>query len=328
MKTNQNSTTNQNSNENPKAKTHIDVYAMVTNRIIEHLEKGVIPWQQPWSKAGEPKNLITGNRYKGINVWLLSSLNYSQNNFLTFKQVKDLGGSIKKGEKGQEVIFWKWLEKENADTKEVEKKPLLKYYKVFNIDQCTGIPKEKLPPVIENNNEPIKECVKIITEMQKRPVIRHKEQRAFYNREEDVVNMPKMETFKDSESYYATLFHELVHSTGHQNRLNRKEIVEQIEFGSEEYAIEELTAEMGASYLKSKAGIPIEQLDNNIAYIQNWLGKLKKDKKFIVYASSQAQRASDYILNELNKEKELEPERRENELSNVRGKEKSVGRGR
>lgn len=295
-----------NTNKYEKTKTVPDVYAMVTNRIIEHLEKGVVPWKQTWTKVGQPKNLITQKPYRGINVWLLSSLNHSENQFLTFKQVKELGGRIKKDEKGNIIVFWKWIEKENSQTKKIEKVPLLRYYNVFNISQCTGIPESKLPEKVERKNDPIEECEKIINEMPNRPEIRHEIHRACYYPERDYVNMPKMETFKDSESYYGALFHELVHSSGHKNRLNRKEVTEKNAFGTEQYAIEELTAEMGASYLKSHAGIPIEQLENNAAYIQSWLKRLKEDKKFIVYASSQAQKATDYILN-IQIEKELEP---------------------
>jgi len=284
-----------------------DVYSIVTNRIIEHLEKGVVPWQKPWTDAGLPQNLVTGKHYRGINVWLLNTLNYSQNSFLTFKQVNDLGGSVKKGEKSHEVIFWKWLEKENKETKEKEKVPILRYYKVFNIDQCTDIPKEKLPPpVVERKNNPLETCEKIITEMPKRPDIRHNEQRAYYHKLEDYVNMPKMETFKSSEDYYGVLFHETVHSTGNSERLNRKELVNSNSNRTDNYAIEELTAEMGASYLKSFAGIPIEKLENNAAYIQGWLERLKNDKRFIVHASAQAQKATAYILNIKNEEKELD----------------------
>ena len=285
-----------------------DVYTIVTNRIIEHLEKGVVPWHQPWTDAGLPKNMITGKNYKGINVWLLASLKYPQNYYLTFKQVKDLGGTVKKGEKAQEVIFWKFLEKENTETKEIKKIPLLRYYNVFNIDQCTGIPKEKLPPVIERKNDPIEACEKIITEMPKRPDIRHNEHRAYYNKAQDFVNMPKVETFLNSEGYYGTLFHELLHSTGHNERLNRIELTNSKGFRTQEYAVEELTAEMGASYLKSYAGIPIEQLKNNAAYIQGWLERLRNDKRFIVHASAQAQKATDYILNVQCAEKELDLE--------------------
>ncbi len=306
-----------------------DVYSIVTNRIIEHLEKGVVPWHKTWTEAGLPKNLVSGKQYKGINVWLLSALDYQQNYFLTFKQVKDLGGSIKKGEKSAEVVFWKWLERENKDTKEVEKVPMLRYYRVFNIDQCENIPKEKIPKQEIKDNNPIEECEKIIDEMPQRPKIQHNQQRAYYDKLNDYVNMPKMETFDKSEDYYGALFHELVHSTGHGERLNRKELLESKGMRSENYAREELTAEMGASYLKSHAGIPIEQLENNASYIQSWLEHLKNDKKFIVYASSQAQKAVDYILNtgkEEEKEHEFESDDTENkrsdELNGLRDKNK------
>ena len=284
---------------------HKDVYSIVTDRIIEHLEKGVIPWRKPWTEAGLPKNLISGKQYRGINVWLLASLNYEQNYFLTFKQAKELGGSVRKGEESHEVIFWKQLERENAVTKKTEIIPLLRYYNVFNIAQCEGIPKEKLPPVVERNNDPIKSCEEIIEKMPNRPEIRHNEHRAYYNILRDYVNMPEAKTFVNSESYYGALFHELVHSSGHINRLSRKELTDMKGFGSESYSIEELTAEMGACYLKSYAGIPIENLENSAAYIHGWLTKLKKDKKFIVYASAQAQKATDFILNIRNVEKEL-----------------------
>ena len=313
----------------------IDVYTIVTNRIIEHLEKGVVPWRQPWADAGLPKNLVSGKPYRGINVWLLSTLNYPQNCFLSFKQVKELGGTVKKGEKAQEVIFWKWLEVENKETKEKEKIPLLRYYNVFNISQCEGIPIEKIPKQIERNNNPIDTCEKIINEMPKRPDIRNKEQRAYYNRLDDYVNIPRIETFNKSEDFYSTLFHELVHSTGHGERLNRKELLESKGMRSDKYAIEELTAEMGASYLKSYAGISIEHLENNAAYIQNWLERLRNDKKFIVHASSQAQKATDYILNIQNEERELDLREintknfntfveRDTELKGIRDKEKSL----
>jgi antirestriction protein ArdC len=283
-----------------------DVYTMVNDRIIKHLENGVVPWQQSWTEAGLPKNMVTGKNYRGINVWLLNTLNYQKNDFLTFKQIKDLGGYVKKGEKSQEVIYWKWIEKEDKETGKKERTPMLRYYRVFNIDQCAGIPKGKLIPNNERKNKPLETCEKIISEMPNRPDIRHKQHSAFYNKSEDFVNVPKMETFKSNDSYYATLFHELVHSTGHNQRLNRRELLESRGMRSDNYAKEELTAEMGASYLKSYAGIPIEKLENNAAYIQSWLKRLKENKRFIVHASAQAQRATDYILNIKPEEKELE----------------------
>ena len=290
---------------NQQTNNPTDVYTIVTNRIIEHLEKGVVPWRQPWADAGLPKNLISGKPYRGINVWLLSTLNYPQNCFLSFKQVKELGGTVKKGEKAQEVIFWKWLEVKNKETKEKEKIPVLRYYNVFNISQCEGIPIEKIPKQIERNNHPIDTCEKIINEMPKCPQILNIEQKAYYRKSDDYINMPKIETFVNSESYYGTLFHELVHSTGHNDRLNRMELIKNNGFRTKDYAIEELTAEMGASYLKSYAGIPIEHLETNASYIQGWLERLKNDKKIIVHASSQAQKATDYILNIRNEEIEL-----------------------
>lgn len=283
-----------------------DIYQIVTNQIIEKLENKIVPWQQPWTDAGLPKNLITNKPYKGVNVWLLNSLNYPQNYFLTFNQIKELGGSVKKGEKSQLVVFWKWIEKEDEQTKEIKKVPFLKYYSVFNIDQCTGIPKEKLPIKEVRENNPIEACEKVVNEMPQKPKIKHDEQRAYYHIGEDFINMPKLETFVSSGRYYGTLFHELVHSTGHNERLSRRELLEQKGPRTRDYAIEELTAEMGASYLKSYTGIPHQNFEDNIAYMQYWLEKLQRDKTFIVHASGQAQRAVDYILNEGRVEKEVE----------------------
>ena len=276
-----------------------DIYQLVTNQIIEKLENKIVPWQQPWTDSGLPKNLITNKPYKGVNVWLLNSLNYPQNYFLTYNQVKELGGSVKKGEKSQMVVFWKWIEKEDEKTKEITKVPFLKYYSVFNVDQCTGIPKEKLPVKEERNNNPIEACEKVVNEMPKKPVVKHNEQRAYYHPGEDFINMPKLDSFVSSGRYYGTLFHELVHSTGHNERLSRRELLEQKGPKTRDYAIEELTAEMGASYLKSYTGIPHQNFEDNIAYMQYWLEKLQKDKTFIVHASGQAQRAVDYILSQL-----------------------------
>ena len=306
----------------------VNVYEIVNKRITDLLDKGVVPWHQPWAKSGSPKNLISGKNYRGINIWLLNSLGYSQNQFLTFKQIKELGGSIKNAEKACPVIFWKKIEKENKETKKNEIVSLLRYYNVFNVEQCTGIPKEKLPQVIEMKNDPIQTCEQIITNMPKRPDIRHIQNRAYYNKIDDFINMPKIEHFKDSQSYYSTLFHELAHSTGHQERLYRREVTEKNIFGSKDYSQEELTAEMAASYLKSHAGIPIEKLENNAAYIHHWLEHLKKDQKCFIHACAQAQKATDYILNIKNEEIEIQHAEKENErtleLKHLRKKETEI----
>ena len=147
--------------QNQEART-LDVYQHVTNQVIALLEKGVIPWKQSWIETGLPQNLVSGKAYRGINIWLLSSLQYSRNYFLTFQQVKDIGASIRKGEKSQLVIFWKWLEENDKSTGEKVKKTMLRYYRVFNIEQCEGIPETSIPALPEMPNDPIGECERII----------------------------------------------------------------------------------------------------------------------------------------------------------------------
>src|SRR5580704_13087916 len=122
-----------------------DVYSIITDRIIEQLERDIVPWHQPWTSAGLPKNLISMKPYRGINVWLLASAGYEQNYFLTFEQAKNIGAKIKKGEKGHIIAFWKRDEVEDKETGEKKQKSFLKYFYVFNIEQCRDIPKEKIP---------------------------------------------------------------------------------------------------------------------------------------------------------------------------------------
>jgi len=278
-----------------------DVYAIVTNRIIKLLEQGMVPWKRTWSYRGQPQNFVSRNPYHGINVLLLNSLNYPTNFFLTFKQVNELGGRIGEEEKGYPVVFWKWLENEKEGNEEKRRKPLLRYYSVFNVDQCHGIPKETYP-IITKPLDPIHECDVIIQNMPKRPNIQTTIDDPYYHPRLDYINMRDIDDFAASEDFYEVLFHEMIHSTGHQTRLNRKEIVNYSRFGSEDYSIEELTAEIGACYLMSHAGLPSANFENSASYIQGWLKKLKSDRKFIVYAAGQAQKAADFILNVMSKE--------------------------
>jgi antirestriction protein ArdC len=283
---------------NTSSSTKVDVYAIVTNRIIELLEQGTVPWQKPWTDAGVPANLLSKRPYRGINLWLLLSLNYERNLFLTWDQLKKIGGSVKQGEHGHVVIFWKTVKKTDAAEADRQKDvPLLRYYKVFALEQCKDIPEGLVPPLIQREHDPMAECEAIINGMPECPPIKFKESKAFYNVGDDYINMPKMKTFKSSQSYYSTLFHELVHSTGSEKRLKRPTITEMSEFGSELYSIEELVAELGAAYLCSFAGILADQIIDNTAYIKGWLSKLKDDKRFIVRASGYSQRAVDHILN-------------------------------
>lgn len=285
-------------NNNQIVTKPIDVYSLVTDRIIELLEAGTVPWRKPWTDSGIPMNAITKRPYRGINTILLNTYDYAHNLFLTWKQIKTIGGSVLKGEKGALVVFTKMVEVEvSKDVKMVkENKYLLRYYRVYNIEQCKDIPKEFLPKE-SKEIEPLLECAAIVGCMKDAPKIVHKKAEAFYVPSDDYINMPKMKTFKSSEDYYGVLFHELIHSTGHKSRLARKEVVENPKFGSEPYSMEELVAEMGGCYLKSYSGLPISDMGNNAAYIKSWLDVFKGDKSMLIKAASRSQQAVDYILN-------------------------------
>ena len=276
-----------------------DVYELVTNRIIAQLEKGTVPWKIPWTQAGLPKNFVSGRPYNGINVWLLASLGFEQNLFISFNQLKALGGNVKKGEKACPVVFWKWIDETDEKTGEVKKKGLLRYYMVFALEQCEGIPNDKKPTMEVYDHSPDTVSEQIIEEMPNCPKISVRGSVASYDSKKDVIKMPKRESFITSQHFYGTLFHELIHSTGHKSRLNRKGITEDVLFGSKEYAMEELIAEMGASFLTSLVGFNEIVFDNQAAYIQNWLTVLKNDKRFIIFASGRAQTAVDYIMGKI-----------------------------
>lgn len=275
-----------------------DVYSIITDRIVEALENGVVPWQKPWSGGnGIARNLISKKAYQGVNVIMTGLQAFDSEYWLTFNQCKKLGGNIIKGSKGTPVIFWKFLDKTNADTGKADKIPMLKYYTVFNATQTEGIEYPK-PDRDTKENNPLQSCEKIINEMPLgMPKVFHEQQRACYYPVQDRINMPKKETFKGSHEYYSVLFHELVHSTGHEKRLKREGITELVNFGSHTYSKEELVAEIGASFLNGEAGILNHVFENSTAYINSWLNKLRNDKKFIVTAAGQAQKAANYLLN-------------------------------
>ncbi|MBX9837710.1 MAG: ssDNA-binding domain-containing protein [Silvanigrellaceae bacterium] len=282
-----------------QVKERADVYSLVTNNIIEQLQNNVVPWQQPWKDNSIPQNLITRKPYRGINLLLLCSLRYEQNLFLTFNQLKSIGGSVKKGEKGNLIIFWKPIVKtaKESKTDEPELSFVLRYYKVFNVTQCENIPSSLIEVTAETPFCPISYCDQIIEEMEHCPKIIYEAQQAFYDPISDYINMPKPETFVANEDFYSVLFHELIHSTGHRSRLARDGVATTSRFGDSAYSLEELTAEIGSCFLSSVCGIGTNNFDQSISYINGWLLALKNDKKLIVKASGQAQRATDYILN-------------------------------
>ena len=279
----------------------IDVYQRITAHILGQLERGTIPWRKPWGsgEAGHPRNLISGHRYRGINVFLLSCATHDSPQWLTYRQAKELGGHVRKAEKSTPLIFWRWLEREDPDSGKIEKFPLLRSYAVFNVEQCE-LPPEKVPTIStapENAFEPIAACEQVVVEMPDAPAIRHGGGAASYRPVSDTVQIPKPERFDEPGEYYSALFHELTHSTGHESRLKRPGIVDEIRFGSQPYSREELIAEMGAAFLCGHCGIDNTVIENSASYIAGWLSRLKDDKRLVVQAAAAAQKAADFILN-------------------------------
>lgn len=289
-----------------------DVYSFVTQQIISQLERGTVPWQQPWTKAGHPQNPISKSLYHGINVWLLASLGYDRNLFLTLRQIKECGGSLKKNVQGHVVISTTWIDKkiipEKCKLRMQNKRGALQYTKVFNIDQCEGIPFDKsLMSVFKKPSNTIPACQAIYKNMPDPPEILEKHDFAYYSGYGDYINMPLLAHFETSESYYCSLFHELIHSTRIASRLNRNAWIRNSPYtaiNEDKYSLEELVAEMGASYLASLAGIVISPDQPKSECIVNWIRELKSDKFFIVIAGALAQKAVNYILNFKSKEEE------------------------
>jgi antirestriction protein ArdC len=277
--------------------SHQSAYQVVTAQIIKQLESGVAPWRKPW-RTEAPCNLITGHAYRGINPFLLAPQGYGSRYWLTFNQAQKLGGHIRKGEHSSIVTFWKIGEEQivtDADGNERKSKPfLLRFYRVFNVEQTEGIA-DKLGLGNASPRVPcIDECERIVAEMPKRPTI-IQDGRAWYRPSTDTVGIPARTAFNSAEEYYSTLFHELTHSTGHSSRVGREEIQKLNEFGSESYSKEELVAELGAAMLCGVTGIAPKTIENSASYLKAWIDVLKSDSRMVVFAASQAQKAADYI---------------------------------
>ncbi len=284
----------------------MDNYAIVTEKIINLLEQGIVPWRRPWTSAGLPRNLVSKKPYRGINHFLLSASKYVSPLWLTYRQANELGGHVRKGEESTIVVFWKVedvkqsaTDSGNEETEQKGRRFLLRYYRVFNVEQCE-LPQavlDKLPKLETHEHDPIDAAEKIVAAMPNRPAIEHAGSKAFYSVLSDRITMPPRELFTSAEEYYSTLLHELTHSTGHQSRLARVTILDGAPFGSAVYSNEELCAEMGAAYLCTEAGISTAVIENQAAYLAGWLGKLRNDRKLLIHAAAQAQRAADFVLN-------------------------------
>ena len=271
------------------------VYEIVTDRIISQLEAGVIPWRRPWV-AGEPMNFVSKKAYRGINAIVLGMSDFASPYWVTFKQAKDLGGSVRKGQKGSPVMFWKFPKRADVEAAKAKGEkvpaPIVRYYTVFNVAQCDSL--EVPAATVRADNERIAAAEAIVASMPNRPALTT-DTAAWYRPATDTVGMPALASFESTERFYSTLFHELVHATGNASRIGREGVTNATAFGSEPYAQEELVAELGAAMLSAVAGIENATVDQSAAYVAGWLKALKNDRRMIVYAAQQAQRAADFI---------------------------------
>ena len=284
----------------------MDLFQIITDRIVTELEQGVIPWQKPWSGAQGAISHTTGKRYSLLNQMLLGC---RSGEFITFKEAQREGGRIKRGEKASMIVFWKFLESVKHDDSGsvvigtdgkpiMENVPFLRYYNVFHIDQCEGIQprfEEATPGEQLSSDEAAEQIVQdYVQRSGVKLTIQHSD-RAFYRPITDSVTVPELVQFTSVSEYYSTLFHELAHSTGHASRLNR--LSKEVSFGSESYSKEELIAELGAAFLVNHVGLETSSsFRNSAGYIQSWLKALKDDKRLIVSAAGKADKAVAMIL--------------------------------
>ena len=278
-----------------------NVYQMVTDRIVEQMGKGVIPWQKPW--GGTPDgaiNYVSRRPYSLINQMLLGKVG----EWLTFKQVKSLGGNIKKGAKSGFVVFFTMVAPKDAKTEQEKKErlyPVLRYYNVFHLDDTEGIETRIKDVDADNKLQPIERAEQVIIDyLGREKSLKFQNgvpsDKAYYSPSLDVVVVPMLSQYEIAEEYYSTTFHELTHSTMPSFRCDRRsEAV--AAFGGTDYSREELVAEIGSAMLCNKVGIDCERaFRNSVAYIQGWLKSLRNDPKMVVWAASRAEKAARYIM--------------------------------
>jgi antirestriction protein ArdC len=282
--------------------TRHDVYAQVTDRIIEDLAKGVRPWLKPWA-AGRASESVgmplrhNGTPYRGINVLLLwneaITKGYSSSTWMTYKQAFESGGHVRKGEHGSLVVYADRFTttEQNDNGEDVEHSiHFMKAYTVFNAEQVDGLPAPVTP---EHEGEPLNPAQHAEAFFGRTGArFQHGGDKAFYMPSQDLIQLPPIEAFRDAESYAATKAHELLHWTGKSGRMGR-EFGKR--FGDTAYAREELVAELGSAFLCATLGITPEPREDHAAYLSHWLAVLKGDKRAIFSAAAHAQRAVDYL---------------------------------
>ena len=276
----------------------LDIYAAITDRIIDALEAGTVPWHKPWVGGSSGcVSFCTGKPYSLLNHILLGGVS---GEYATFKQIQQQGGYVRRGEKAHMVVFWKFLKVVDEETQEEKEVPYLKYINVFNVStQCEGIaPRCNVSAVPASNLQPDSIAEAIVKDYVDRSGVHINithSSKAFYQPSSDTVTVPELSQYQKVEEFYSTLFHEMTHSTGHHSRLNR--IVDIATFGSEQYSREELVAELGASFLVNHCDLESEaSFKNSAGYIQGWLKALKDDKRLIVSAAGAAEKAVSLIL--------------------------------
>ncbi len=280
-----------------------DTYQAVTDTILKQLEQGVVPWRCPWDRrVGRPCNLSSNRPYQGINVLLLGLRRYASPYWLTMQQANDMGGQVRKGEHGTLIVKYGQHSPRTKGREEEERKKtyFLRGYTVFNVLQIDGIDtssaEEREPPAPEKR---IEAAEQIVARMPSKPTIKEgKKVQACYRLASDTIEMPSLSRFESAESYHLTLFHELVHATGHESRLNRSSLVGADSAVMNEYSKEELVAEMGAAFLAMEADIVQDEHEQSAAYLQSWLETLREPnrKRWIVEAGSQSSKAAKYVL--------------------------------
>ena len=273
-----------------------DIYSAVTDRIIQQMEQGILPWAKPWGGiTGGAYSGTTGKPYSLLNQMLLNK----PGAYYTFNQIHKLGGSVLKGEKSQMVVFWKQIPVKEQDslTGEVKENliPMLRYYNVFHIDQCEGITRTNVTEEQLHTDEDADSIISAYLDRSGVALIQRVSDEAYYSPSKDCVVLPLPEQFKSMEERYSTAFHELAHSTGHQSRLDRLRAT--THFGNESYSKEELVAEITATALMNYVGLETKgSFRNSTAYIQSWLTALRNDKRMIVSASGAASKAFHFIV--------------------------------